>query len=117
MVGGGKKVLKTCGPGTLFNPVTMICDWPHSVYKTRPECKEPKPTPTTTEQPLNYTDIRTGYPTSSPRMYNGRISSPLLCVTEIILKNILQITLVPLVVTMKSLQLNAQESAFIIEHF
>ena len=34
----GNKVRKQCAPGTLFNPVTMICDWPLNVYKARPEC-------------------------------------------------------------------------------
>ena len=32
------KVLKKCGPGTLFHPVTMICDWPDSVALVKPEC-------------------------------------------------------------------------------
>ncbi|CAB3239227.1 unnamed protein product [Arctia plantaginis] len=33
-----KVVLKDCGPGTMYNPVTMVCDWPASVAKVRPEC-------------------------------------------------------------------------------
>ncbi len=33
-------VLKECGPGTLFNPVSMICDWPNAVSLVRPECAE-----------------------------------------------------------------------------
>ena len=32
------KVLKECGPGTLFNPKTMICDWEDSVVNIKPEC-------------------------------------------------------------------------------
>ena len=36
----GKLVLKNCGPGTMFNPVVNICDWPLNVYKIRPECKQ-----------------------------------------------------------------------------
>ncbi len=34
----GSKVLKTCGPGTLFSVVHMICAWPDDVRKERPEC-------------------------------------------------------------------------------
>ena len=30
---------KTCGPHTMFNPVTMICDWPVSVKEIKPNCK------------------------------------------------------------------------------
>ncbi|XP_075969965.1 hemolectin isoform X2 [Anticarsia gemmatalis] len=33
-------VLKDCGPGTMYNPVTMVCDWPASVALVRPECHE-----------------------------------------------------------------------------
>ena len=31
-------VEKQCGPGTMYNPSTMICDWPQSVYLVRPDC-------------------------------------------------------------------------------
>ena len=31
-------VEKTCNPPTMFNPVTMICDWPESVIKISPHC-------------------------------------------------------------------------------
>ncbi|XP_026330001.1 hemocytin [Hyposmocoma kahamanoa] len=31
-------VLKSCGVGTLYNPVTMICDFPSAVLAVRPEC-------------------------------------------------------------------------------
>lgn len=33
-----EKVEKTCNPPTMFNPDNMICDWPESVRKIRPEC-------------------------------------------------------------------------------
>ena len=36
--GAASKVLKVCGPGTLFNPITMICDWEAAVRSIRPEC-------------------------------------------------------------------------------
>jgi Chitin binding Peritrophin-A domain len=29
-----------CGPGTLFNPVRHICDWPLNVYKVAPWCHQ-----------------------------------------------------------------------------
>lgn len=35
---GIEQVEKTCNPPTMFNPDTMICDWPESVMKVRPEC-------------------------------------------------------------------------------
>ena len=44
----GKAVKKMCGPGTLFHPVTMICDWPASVFKVRPECDPDNRAQTTT---------------------------------------------------------------------
>ncbi len=31
----GTKVLKECGPGTLFDPNSMICGWPDVVLKVR----------------------------------------------------------------------------------
>ena len=36
--GNGKTVIMDCGPGTVFNPKTMICDWPYNV----PGCSEGK---------------------------------------------------------------------------
>ncbi|XP_013180497.1 PREDICTED: hemocytin isoform X2 [Papilio xuthus] len=39
-------VLKQCGEGLLYNPVTMVCDWPQAVYAVRPECEKPITTTT-----------------------------------------------------------------------
>ncbi|KAL6266408.1 hypothetical protein P5V15_003260 [Pogonomyrmex californicus] len=35
---GYKLVEKLCGPGTLYNPETYVCDWPTEVLRIRPEC-------------------------------------------------------------------------------
>jgi hypothetical protein len=35
---GIEQVEKTCNPPTMFNPDTMVCDWPESVMRIRPEC-------------------------------------------------------------------------------
>lgn len=35
---GIEQVEKTCNPPTMFNPDTMVCDWPESVMRLRPEC-------------------------------------------------------------------------------
>ncbi|XP_012060148.1 PREDICTED: LOW QUALITY PROTEIN: uncharacterized protein LOC105623362 [Atta cephalotes] len=34
----GATYIMDCGPGTAFNPITMVCDWPHNV----PSCKTGK---------------------------------------------------------------------------
>lgn len=34
-----KWVKMNCAEGTLYNPVTNVCDWPNIVYKVRPACK------------------------------------------------------------------------------
>lgn len=31
-------VEQTCGPDMLFNPVTLVCDWPAQVISIKPEC-------------------------------------------------------------------------------
>lgn len=35
---GYELVEKSCGPGTLYNSETQVCDWPAEVLRTRPEC-------------------------------------------------------------------------------
>lgn len=50
---GIELVEKTCNPPTMFNPITMICDWPDSVMKIRPECGHS--TTTTTAKPTSTT--------------------------------------------------------------
>ncbi|XP_032220427.1 acidic mammalian chitinase [Nematostella vectensis] len=32
---GGRTYKQACGPGTMFNPSTKVCDWPHNV-----DCEE-----------------------------------------------------------------------------
>ena len=36
----GNPAMKLCSPGTLFNHILSVCDWPVNVYKVRPECLE-----------------------------------------------------------------------------
>lgn len=36
--GGVEQVEKTCQPPTMYNPDTMVCDWPEAVMRLRPEC-------------------------------------------------------------------------------
>ena len=35
---GARITIKHCGPFLMFNPVTKVCDWPHSVKYIRPMC-------------------------------------------------------------------------------
>lgn len=35
---GVEQVEKTCNPPTMYNPETMVCDWPEAVVRIRPEC-------------------------------------------------------------------------------
>ena len=35
---GTRITIKHCGPFLMFNPVTKVCDWPHSVKYIRPMC-------------------------------------------------------------------------------
>ena len=34
----GRSFVMDCGPGTVFNPITMVCDWPYNV----PDCNDGK---------------------------------------------------------------------------
>lgn len=40
---GVEQVEKTCNPPTMYNPNTMVCDWPEAVMKIRPECGSTQP--------------------------------------------------------------------------
>lgn len=54
---GHELVEKSCGPGTLYNSKTQVCDWPAQVIRIRPECFEPERTTQTssgTEWSTNY---------------------------------------------------------------
>jgi hypothetical protein len=42
IAGARSAVRQKCGPGTLFNPVQRICDWPLNVYKVAPWCQTTK---------------------------------------------------------------------------
>ena len=55
---GVEHVEKTCQPPTMFNPITMVCDWAESVLRIRPECGSSKPSPTTSK-PMPVTVGRT----------------------------------------------------------
>ncbi|XP_063233046.1 hemocytin isoform X2 [Bacillus rossius redtenbacheri] len=43
---GAQQVQKRCGPGTWYNPVSMVCDWPQVVQPLRPECASTRRTTT-----------------------------------------------------------------------
>lgn len=60
---GAEMVEKTCNPPTMFHPVTMVCEWPESVIKVRPECgSSPTAPPTkTTIQPTKTGTCPSGY--------------------------------------------------------
>ena len=32
--------MRVCSPGTMFNHIHSICDWPANIFKIRPECLE-----------------------------------------------------------------------------
>lgn len=47
---GSELVEKSCGPGTLYNSETQVCDWSASVLRTQPRCSVARTTPSETEQ-------------------------------------------------------------------
>ncbi|CAH0701554.1 unnamed protein product [Spodoptera exigua] len=58
-------VLKSCGPGTMYNNVTMICDWPDSVALVRPDCGGTTPGAVSTTTTLASTSTTTVAPQST----------------------------------------------------
>lgn len=51
---GVEQVEKTCQPPTMYNPETMVCDWPETVLRIRPECGSVgTSSTTTTESPVD----------------------------------------------------------------
>lgn len=65
---GVEQVEKTCNPPTMYNPETMVCDWPEAVQKLRPECGWSDPTTPTPSRPK----------TTSPRKGPGTTPVPIL---------------------------------------
>ncbi|CAG2062103.1 unnamed protein product, partial [Timema podura] len=58
LVHGTQLVEKMCGPHTMFNPVTMTCDWPSNVVLIRPDCAA-VPSTTTTITTTTITPVTT----------------------------------------------------------
>ena len=55
---GIEQVEKTCNPPTMYNPDTMICDWPQSVMRIRPECGSTPSARTTAPPPRTIAPTR-----------------------------------------------------------
>lgn len=49
---------KTCGPTMLFNPITMICDWPAAVLAIKPTCGHMEIHETTSAKYIEEKDTR-----------------------------------------------------------
>ena len=47
--GSWRYVEKTCGPSMMFNPESMVCDWPDSVILQKPSCGKTAPIVTQSE--------------------------------------------------------------------
>ena len=71
--------MRVCSPGTMFNHIHSVCDWPENIYKVRPECLESTKDGTinnqlhtsTSEGPILYAP----QPESDPYIKNTKVSS------------------------------------------
>ena len=51
----GNPSMRLCSPGTMFNHILSVCDWPVNVHKIRPECLEGTKEETMTNKQLTST--------------------------------------------------------------